>query len=865
MKIRYILTCLCIFYTGVVPAKGSSAGKQHSSSEQHASREQPSRDTVDQHSMSLDQFDRSLHIDKHDLDLDQALNINLSSEIDTVDSETIQLDPPSLGTNNFERDLFQESLLGGSMQLSKNITADIDRLPDSNNSFERELFQNSVIDKAQEQAATQEELIEFNFEDADLENLVTQMSILYNVTFVSDDTIEPLPKEGKAVKGNKISFKTNKPLTKKEAWSLFLSFLDIAGFTLVPDANPKVFRIVATAAGKKSPLPTYIGVDPEDLPDSDQVIRYLYFIKNGSLDTIKSVLNDLRSSASTLSLLKDLNAFVITDKSYNIKSLMNIVSELDRVSIPQAMSVLILQRANAEDVKNLYESITQTEDEGITSRLFPARKQPTALYFPENTRIIAEPRRNALILLGTPEAIRKIEEFIIKYIDVELNAESRSPLRVYQLKYADAENVAKILDSVTQFGKSTKAGQVGGLRNGDKYLKNMSFIAEKETNQLIIKGDEDDYQKVKEIIAELDEAQPQVAIEVLIVSVNLNENKTLGAQLRNKSTGASKKKANFQTSGLTLGVTPSPIVVNKEGSGATRLLGDLISLVTGASAGNTILSLGNDVFGVWGIFNVLQTIGNFQVVSNPFLTATNKQPAEVSVGESRRVVSANVVGGSTTENSFADSEAKLTVKVTPQINSDGMIVLDLVINLDEFIDPNPNSATQNKKEIKTTTIVADNEVLALGGLIRNKTTENTSRVPILGDIPILGWFFKNKKKEVTKDSLLILISSRIIPAEQNTVSASITQNRIDGYYGELDQMKDIANNRDPIHRSFFEPEKGGTDKIVEDLIFKNKTQGPSKKKLSKSRNKRKRAESLQANARSRKWGRRRARKCRSSV
>ena len=226
-----------------------------------------------------------------------------------------------------------------------------------------------------------DEYIEFQFEDADLHNLTTQIEQLFDVVFVTDDAISPLPKNGKSIKGNKISFKTNKPLTRSQA-SDFITFLEIADMAVVPEAEPNILRIVSIASARTSPIPSYIGVPAETLPDNDQIVRFLYFVENNSLDTIKSIVDALRSSASAFLVLKDMNAFVLTDKAQNIKSLMAIITELDRASMPQAMSVLKLRRADATEVKKLYDSITQSDDQSVTARLFPARKQPSAPYFP---------------------------------------------------------------------------------------------------------------------------------------------------------------------------------------------------------------------------------------------------------------------------------------------------------------------------------------------------------------------------------------------------------------------------------------------------------------------------------------------------
>ncbi|MCK5633191.1 hypothetical protein KAH94_05545, partial [bacterium] len=674
---------------------------------------------------------------------------------------------------------------------------------------------------------------------------------LFGVTFVTDDVINPLAPGGKGIAGNKISFKTNKPMNKRQAWGLFLTFLDMAGLSVVQEADPTLYRISPTPLAKKSPIKSFIGIDFELLPDNDTKVRYVYFVKDTPVATLKSVLGALKSSSADILILQELKAFIITDSAYNIKSLMRIIRELDKVSMPQSMSVLKLKRVDASHVKKLYDSLVKTDQpqRGAT-RLFAPRKSATALYFPENAQMIVEPRTNSLILLGTVDDIKKIEEFVVNNVDVDAGT-PYSPLQVYQLKYADATTVANIMNNVTKFGGSSTVAKMGGVRGSDKYLKTMTFTPEKTGNRLVIRGDYEDYLKAKEIIERLDEPQPQVAVEVLILSVGITDIKELGGQLRNsprssefKKDGLLGKNINFQTSGIRLGGDPKAIVTNENESGAKRLLGDLISLVTGSSAGNTVLSLGSDNYGVWGIFDALKTVSNLQVISNPFLMATNKTKATVSLGEIRNVETATIKGVTDTQT-FSDKEAKLEVEITPQINSDGMIILDLKVTIVEFRDDTAaaqETSARTKKVIDTTTIVADKEVLALGGLIKNKIENGLNKTPILGNIPILGWMFKNKKKSEIKEDLLVLISARIIdPREEKDVD-EFTSGHIGDYKSTIKQMRAVHLRRDPIDRAFFDEKKGATSRKIDKLIFKRDKKKEVTGESRKARRRRKRKE-----------------------
>lgn len=758
----------------------------------------------------------------------------LNTEIDAQAKPSSAADLVQLATNDTKNPIAQtpsiQQPLSQKDDQKESITARLDSAIHSNSSSQ-------IGEKTHKETSPQfnpQEIpsVEFHFENTDLQNVVTQIGEIFEVTFITDDIVSPPTPGIKVLKGNKVSFKTQRALSKKDAWNLFLTFLDLAGFAVVPQADPKIYKIMATDSAQRSSLRSFIGVDPAMLPNNDETIRYVYFIENSSIDTIKGIVETLKATTAPLQILQESKAFIITDKAYNIKSLMQIVKELDKVNLPQTLSVLKLRRADADTVKKLYDTLSNNEDDkNISARLFPARKQPSSLYFPENARIFAEPRTNALILIGPQDAVTKIEDFITKYLDVDQD-KPYSPLKVYTLKYADAESVAAIMNEVTKFGKDTPAGQNGGVRGEDKYLKPMNFTPEKSTNRIIIRGDYEDYLKAIEIIAKLDEPQPQVAIEILIVSLNMNDSRALGTQLRSKipTTGITNSPK-FQTSGLFgQGIVEN---TNTTAPGVQRLLGNLLSLIGKASTGNTVVSFGTDAYGVWGVFAALESMANAQVVSNPFLTTTNKTPATVELGTTRRVTTAQVIGGGTAQNSQDDLKAALTVNITPQINSDGMISLHLDIAYNDFVDAtNPSSATQNIRKVITDAIVADKEVLAIGGLIQNTTNDTTTKVPILGDIPILGWLFKNKTKIEQKTNLLILVSTRIINPEKTDISGPATQERINEYRNDMDHFEKPSDKHDPITKLFFTSAEKSSDRVMDEFLFKRQEKSLTEESLS---------------------------------
>ncbi len=672
------------------------------------------------------------------------------------------------------------------------------------------------------------ETIEFKFESTTLKAVIDYFAEHFNITFLLDDSLNPAPAGSKSISGITVSFSTNKPFSKKDAWAIFTQFLDLSGLTVIPGPSPRVFRISPTdpkspLSPGKNPLPLYIDTKLEELPSDDTVIRYITFIKNTSLDTIINLINEVKSAASPRAIIiPDMRAIILTDKSSNIKNMLAIINELDQANPTEILKILKLERIDATRAVNLYKELIKTDEPSLTARLLGQRKKPSTSYFSENIRLTPIPHLNAIVMVGTKDSVQRVYDFIEKTLDKRADA-SYTPIFTYALKHTNAESLAKILNAATQFQRDTDAAKNGGVRDGDKYLKPVYVEAEKTGNRLIIYADYDDYTKIFNLIKRIDVEQPQVAIKVLLLNIDLTENKEIGTQLRNKVPGVNGflgNNVNFQTSGLA--GTGSSVVENPSGTGATRLLGDLISLASlSGNVGSTLLTLGADIDGVWGLFKILEQYTKTSVVANPFLVTTNKYPAQISVGSIRRVVDAVIQNGSAVStNAYKDLAANLTVSVTPQISVDGLITLDVVVNYEQFTSPDTDqnyipAGNRTKKTVNTSVIMSNNEVLALGGLIQDTVTDTITKVPILGDIPILGNLFKNIVKTSERSSILVLIVPEIIPTENDEVADNFTEDKILDtkavFYGDTKQ-------RDPLLRWFFKDNVQHGEAVIDDFV-----------------------------------------------
>lgn len=641
--------------------------------------------------------------------------------------------------------------------------------------------------------------IYLNFDNADLSNFVNYIAEIRQMNLVVDKTIESV----------KISLTIREPLTADGAWNVFLTVLEMAGFSLIKipgeqNTDPLIFKVIPKDQKLTQPLPAYINVAPETLPDNDINIRYVLFLTNMNVADLEELLKSMLSDKGFELAVKDVNGFVITDKSLNVKAAAKVLLELDQMGSVEAVTVIKLKNANAVDVKTLLDGLIKQPEVSPLARLLGKTAEGTTSYFPPGTRVIAEERTNSLILLGNPKPIKKIEEFIVNHLDTELK-QAKSPLHVYELQYTDATQIAAILQEATTMPESVagqNATKYGAIRGGVKYFKSMIFKVDKDGNRLIVSStDKVDWKLLKKTIRDLDKPQPQVAIESMIVTVDVIDTKELGGAVRNKKHGMLGINIDAQGSGPSdspqLEYSPPESTTNP-----VSLLGDMLKQITPVQ-GLATLTFGKPG-NIWGYLQALKSITNTAVLSQPFMTIANKTAAQILFGTQYRVVQ-EVQGGTDGLKGYEPIDANTNLTITPQINLDGLVRLDIDLQIDEFIDPAAGSKT--KRNLKTNVAVANGQVLVLGGFVKTQVTESKHKTPILGDIPILGWLFKDQERIITKQYIFIFLCPTIVKPRQTPGMNLYTKMKL---HEATDRIEDgITTKRTPdsVHNWFFNPDK----------------------------------------------------------
>jgi len=642
--------------------------------------------------------------------------------------------------------------------------------------------------------------IYLNFDNADLLNFVNYIAEIRQMNLVVDKTIESV----------KISLTIREPLTAEGAWNVFLTVLEMGGFSIIKipgdlDSDPLIFKVIPKDQKQTQPLPSYINVSPDTLPDNDINIRYVLFLTNMNVADLEELLKSMLSDKGFELPVKDVNGFVITDKSLNVKAAAKVLLELDQMGTAEAVTVIKLKSANAVDVKTLLEGLIKQPEVSPLARLLGKTAEGSTSYFPPGTKVIAEERTNSLILLGSPKVIKKIEDFIVNHLDTELK-QAKSPLHVYELQNTDATQIAEILKEATTVPESVagqNASKYGAIRGGVKYFKSMTFKVDKEGNRLVVSStDKVDWKLLKKTIKDLDKPQPQVAIESMIVTVDVGDTKELGGATRNKKHGMLGINIDAQSSGAndtpTLEYSPPDATTNP-----VSLLGNMIDQIS-PQMGLATLTFGK-VGNIWGYLQVLQQQTNTAVLSQPFMTIANKTAANVVFGLQQRVLQ-ETTGGTTPLSGYEPIDANTDLTITPQINLDGLVRLDIDLKIEDFIE-GAAAGSKTKRNLKTSAVVANGQVLVLGGFVKTQVTENKYKTPILGDIPILGWFFKDQKRIVKKQYLFIFLCPTIVKPRQTPGMNLYTKMKLHEATDSIEDGITTKRTPDPVHNWFFNPDK----------------------------------------------------------
>ena len=586
--------------------------------------------------------------------------------------------------------------------------------------------------------------VTIDFDNVDILTFIKFISELTGKNFVVDESVK-----------GKVSVFSPRKISSEEAYKVFESVLEIHGLTTVPSGD--VTKIVPSQLAREKSIETRL--QAEAMGPNDRVVTQIVPLKNANPDDMKKILDPLVSKSSVILSYPPTGMLVITDVQSNIKRLITIVNALDAPGAGEQIHVIPLKHAVASDTAASLSNIFQLDQ---------AARRPQATF---TLRIISDDRTNSLIVLASEAIANRVREFVA-LLDRDV-PQGESKMHVFRLQYANAEDLAKILMNLPS--KDTKpsapaAGQaapVTPLTRGKLALlsSDLQIVSDKATNTLIITANKEDWRVLEEVIRKVDVPRAMVYIEALIMEVDVNKNFQIGVEWRTvKDLGS--------LSGFDTGRAAA---FGGSGGGGT---GGAYNLFPGTSTQPAfpggfslgVLGAGITIGGVTfpnigAVINTVQQDSSVHILSNPQLLTSDNEEAMISVGKNIPYITRAERSQTNVDyTTYEYRDVGVMMTITPSINTERFVRLKLNQEVSTIVTEESTQGlpTTLKRQTKTTVMIKDNQTIVIGGLMGDSSTSSNYQVPLLGDLPLLGWLFKTKGQQREKTNLYIFITPHII-------------------------------------------------------------------------------------------------------
>lgn len=593
----------------------------------------------------------------------------------------------------------------------------------------------------------------------------------------------------------KIDVRSYDVLNEDQYYSFFLNVLEVYGYAVVEMDNG-VLKVIKAKDSKTSAIP----VLGDGSAHGDSVITRVVAVRNVSVRELSPLLRQLIDNAGAGNVVHydPANIILITGRAAVVNRLAEIIKRVDQAG-DKDIELVELRNASAAEMVRIVEALNKTTNQKST----PEFLEP---------KIVADERTNAILISGDPKVRARLKR-LIRQLDVEMASKGNN--RVVYLKNAKAEDLVEVLKGVSDNLQAEKqAGQKSSSANRGEVV----IAAHAATNALVLTAPPDIMNALQDVIAQLDIRRAQVLIEALIVEMSEGDGINLGVQWGNLETGAIVQYGNTGASigGVMVGLeeakdsTSTEYYYNSDGnrvpydvttSGDYSTLASALGGVNGAA-----MSI---IMGDWtALISAVATDSTSNILSSPSITVMDNGEASFIVGEEVPVITGSTAG-SNNDNPFQTVDRKevgIKLKVVPQINEGDSVQLNIEQEVSNVLGANGAVDVRfAKRQLNTSVMIQDGQMLVLGGLVDERALESESKVPLLGDIPVLGHIFKSTSTETTKRNLMVFIKPTII---RNGVTADgITQRkynfiRAEQLYKAEQGLKLMSDDKIPLMPEF---------------------------------------------------------------
>ncbi len=602
-----------------------------------------------------------------------------------------------------------------------------------------------------------EKTIRLNFKDAPLDTILQYMSEVAGFSVIRETTVE-----------GRITVISRQPITLPESVALLNVALKEKGYAAI--SMGKTLKIVPLSDAKKRNIPVRSGNNPDVIEPTDMVVTQIIPIRYLNITQLKQDLTPLLPTYAELTANVSSSSLILTDTEANIKRIVEIVKALDTVvSTVAEVKIFQLEYANASSTARLINEMFKVEQ--TTQRPGqPGVVQASARFTgragqPQTTRATttaanegqmnvkvnasSDDRTNTIMVSAPPDVMKVIED-IVKELDSS-PAEEQAVF-LYSVKNAKAKNIETILNNLFGTSATGTAGRAATARTAtaqrvqsttttttqttSSLLGQVYVVADADTNSLMVMTASKHFERVKEIIEDLDKPVPQVLIKVLIAEVTHDKSLDLGTEfslLNLTSDGSRKIFSKFGVSDPASGL------------GISLVEQDLSMAVS-----------------------ALQKVGKLDVLSRPYILGSDNQAARITVGQRVPfITNSRMTDSGQTINTIQYQDIGIILTVTPHINPAGLVILDVTPEISALtgttvpISENVNAPVFAKRSATSRVAIQDGQTIVIGGLMEDKKTEEVRKIPILGDIPLINTLFRRTTSDNTKTELLIFLTPHV--------------------------------------------------------------------------------------------------------
>lgn len=589
-----------------------------------------------------------------------------------------------------------------------------------------------------------------NLKDTDIQEFIEFVADVTGSTIVIDPSVK-----------GKVKVVSSKPVSRAELYDLFLSILDVHGYTAVRSGD--VVRVIPNKNARSAPVDVISGTSIINDEYVTQVIR----LENVSAAKLIPVLRPLVPQQAHMAAYAPSNAIIISDIRANIDRITQIIDSMDQSAVKKT-EVVKLRYGVSTDVVEMLKALEKSRaGEGADAN--------------DEASLVADKRTNSIIVTADEVSIERIKS-LIDYLDIPL--EQSGNVRVMYLEYANATDVAEVLTRVMQ--NLTRLDDETTGRNRSANAAKSTIEADEGTNSLIITADTDEMAALESVIARLDIRRAQVLVEAIIVEMEIVEGRELGLQwLFANDSGlfgsaiSSSQAQQGRNAALAQAILPEDAGSNDI---SVRNIAGALSQVPGSTFGWGVV---DQNLTMSTILNALESQGNANILSTPSILTLDNEEAFITVGQQVPFVTGsytNTGAANGVANPFQTIQREnvgVTLQVTPQINEGDSVVMDIVQEVSSISQQvlSASDVITNERKIETKVLAKDGDIVVLGGLVKDDIQDSRQGVPILSGIPVIGRLFRSDVVSVTKSNLLVFIRSTIIRDDEDLAGATAEKYR----------------------------------------------------------------------------------------